>query len=252
MRVRFLFAFLLALGFVAPRSARGQDVMNIHWDDCRLAGTALKQFACDTNSGSDRIVVSVRSSSGVPQANGAEIYLSLVTSGSDLSPWFHMESGGCRAGSLTAFLDFTSGPSSCFDLWQGAALGGAQWTSGYVSGGRAQLHGVCGIPGTTPLPANTEAYAFAFVIDHQKSVGVAVCDGCSGAACIMVAGGRVTQPAGLGDFLFTGGSFEPSDRYVVGWKCPADVYTDDPLPCENNCSTPTRRPSWGSIKGLYR
>src|SRR5207244_4499019 len=48
--------------FVSTQAASGTS-FNIRWDDCGAAGTGLKSFACNSNSGFDRAVVTVTTSS---------------------------------------------------------------------------------------------------------------------------------------------------------------------------------------------
>jgi hypothetical protein len=40
-----------------------------------------------------------------------------------LSPWWRLESGGCRDGALAANFDFRGGPLVCADPWSGSATG---------------------------------------------------------------------------------------------------------------------------------
>lgn len=248
MKCRHLCVVLVALALCAPLSARAQSGINLSWDDCGAFGTDLKTFACNSNSGVDLLVVSAAVSPALPQVDGVEVVVDLATSGTTLSPWWHLESGGCRPLSLTGRQDFTQF-SNCYDLWAGSAAQGVNYAPALNSvPNTARIRGVAAIPGSTATPDGTEMYLFGFTIGHQKTTGTGACSGCSESACFVLERVQLTQTPGTGDVTLTNMLL----RNSVGWKCPGFAVTDSPAPCMISCPVPAHRKSWGTIQSLYR
>ena len=243
----FLPTALLGLLLLAPAESFAQSGINLSWDDCGAFGTELKTFACNTNSGFDRLVVSAAVSPALPQVNGTQVTVALVTSGTTLSPWWHFEGGGCRSTSLTGVQDFTQF-SSCYDLWQGVAEQGVLYTPGFYAPNAARMRGVAAIPGSQPTPDGGEMYVFGFTINHRKTVGTGACAGCDESACFVLESVLLTQPVGVGDVTLT----NALTRNNASWRCEGFFGTDMPTPCTVSCPVPARKPSWGTIKSLYR
>jgi hypothetical protein len=253
MKIRHPFAVVAALLLVLPISARAQGGINLSWDDCGSFGQELKTFACNTNTGNDVLYVSAAAPFDMPQLDGAELEVRFFFTGTTISPWWHLETGGCRAAGVSSRFDFTAGPSSCYDVWQGQAAGGLQWLSGFGSPNVAQLRAVAAIPGTTAVTAGTEMYVFAFVFNHTKTVGTGSCAGCSSdAACIVLNSVKLVQPTGVGDYFVT----NPLSRQSASWKCHSTFNVgglfEGPPGCQSNCPVPALEPSWGTIKSMYR
>ena len=253
MNLRHSFLAVVALILLGPAAARAQGGINLSWDDCGTFGHELKSFACDTNSGNDVLYVSVSSDIALPQLVGVELeVLFAFSNGTTVSPWWHLEAGGCRPSSLTGRFDFTGGPGSCYDVWLGQASGGVNWQSGYTQPSFARLRGVAAIPGSTSAPTGTEMYVFGFVIQHQKTVGNGSCAGCGDPACIVLTQVKMVQTVGVGDYVYT----QPLNRQTASWACPSTYYFGgppfEPSGCFSNCPVPARKKSWGTIKSLYR
>ena len=251
-KVRHSLLALAALAFLAPASALAQGGINLSWNDCGTFGQELKTFACDTNAGTDLLYVSAAPSVDMPQLEGTEIDVRFFFTGPTISPWWHLEAGGCRAGQVTGVFDFTSGPSSCVDPWGFGAQGGVVWNSGFGGANLAQLRGVAAIPGTTVLAAGSEAYLMAFAFRHLKTVGTGSCGGCNDAACITLFSAKLVQPIGVGDYVIT----NPLDRQTASWKCPGTMTGggpfEGPYVCSASCPVPARTNTWGTVKSLYR
>lgn len=244
--MRSVGAFLVA-ALLLPGSALAQSGINLSWDDCGASGTEVKFFACDTNSGISRLFISAVPPEPMPQLNAVEFVIDIATSQPALSSWWQFQSGGCRAGSLTGQYDFTSGPFSCLDIWAGEAAGGINWTSGFNGPNRARLRGVAAVPGWRSADNSTEMYLFAVRFSHQKSTGAGSCEGCTDKACFVLNSVKLTQPLGVGDYVLT----QPLGRSWAYWRCPGTFFSHGGG-CSFFCSTPTARPTWGSIKTLYR
>lgn len=237
-------ALLAVTAHLASASAGG---INLGWDDCGgLPATANRTFACDTNSGSHTLVGSFVAPSGVTAASANEFIMDMQTSGATLSPWWGLRTGMCREGSLTASFDFTSGPFTCYDYWQGGSFGAVSMFDPPV-GNRARIKGIVAIPAGSPLitsiPEGLEVYSFKALINSAKSTGLGACAGCQDGACIVLTSIRINQPVGTpgGQILVT----SPAARRHVTWQSGTSAG-----PCPE--VTPTRNTTWGSIKALYR
>jgi hypothetical protein len=236
-----------ALLFVsAPLASAGSGGLNLGWTDCGGSPASLNRtFACSTNTGSFTLVGSFVTPSSVTAASGIVSIMDMQTAGVLLPPWWGMATGLCRAGSLTANFDFTNGPWSCIDYWQGGASGAV--TMDPPQGNRARIRVVATLPAGSPLitsiPEGDEVYAFKVIIDAARTTGLGACAGCQREAVICFTSVTITQPAGA-----AGGNryvWQPASRSYATWQGGGYV-TDYCFP------DPVRSTTWGSIKTLYR
>jgi hypothetical protein len=223
--------------------------VNLGWDNCPsgVGYSNSKIFACLTNAGNNILVGSFVAPSFVDSANGNQMILDLQSSGALLPAWWRLGSTGCvgRTGQPTASFDFTVSPVGCFDYWAGAAAGGISYTNAF--GGipnRARISLVCAIDGTLagPIAAGTEVYSFKVVVSNARTVGTALCAGCTDGVCIVLNSILITQnqrSIGGKKFLTT-----PGTNAAVTWNggIPAGCYG----------ATPAKNATWGSVKALYR
>jgi len=93
----------------------------------------------------------------------------------------------------------------------------------------------------TPPPAvGDEVFLFTVTVNRTLSTGTGSCAGCATPACMVFKKLKLTQPVGVGDFLFQA---PLSYGYMTlqggaGTDCPS--------------ATPASRSSWGQVKSLYR
>lgn len=244
MRTKSWLIFALALS-ASPAAAAG---INLGWDDCPAGPTyALTQtFACDTNTGAHTLVGSFVATAGVEKMSANEMVIDLQSSGAAFPDWWGMNSGSCRSTSLALNVDFTGGPSSCYDYWQGGAVGGIQMRT--PVGNRVRIPGVYAIPANDPhitaVPEGLHVYSFKAVINNAKTVGLGSCAGCNTDVCIVLQWITLDQPVGTpaGNIRLTNPA---TAQHVIwqGWSDPS-----------GNCPqvTPAKNRTWGSIKALYR
>lgn len=247
--MRFLLAILAAILAVAafPSPARGQAI-NLSWDDCGANGAALRAFACDTNLGLNTLVGSFVPGAFVDSMTAMQAVIDVQVQEPNLPDWWGLGAGFCRPASLLSSFDFTSGPFSCADYWQGGALGGGRATPAF---NRLRIEVAAALPlhdsRVMDLDDNTEVYAFKVNINNAKSTGDGACTGCDVGACIVINHievGTITEGQPLTFFLSL-----PGDRFYVTWQCPGFVST---VGCLLDCTTPTRNRTWGQVKQLYR
>ena len=225
--------------------ASAQGGINLSWNDCGAAGTLNKTFACTSNTLSGAIMVaSAIAPVQMDQLNGQESVMLLQTNAPTLSPWWNLQSGGCRGTTaVSSSFDFTSGPFNCLDVWQGGASGGMSYDAAYGGPNKARLRTICAIPGSTAITGTDEYYFYKITLLGQKTVGTGACAGCTDGMCIVFTSLNLTEPAGVGDYLITNPilsqyiTFQSGGAGVTG-GCPG--------------ATPTHSTTWGSVKSLYR
>jgi hypothetical protein len=252
-RALLYFACAPLLFWAVDASAAG---FNLGWNDCPSGPTytLAETFACDTNVGIHTMVASFVAPAGIHQMSANEIVIDMQTGGAALAPWWTMATGQCRpASSLAGNFDFTAGPFTCYDYWQGGAIGGLQWSvfnppaQGNLN--RCRIKGVFALPAgderITSIPEGLEVYSFKCNVNSAKTTGLGACTGCSDEACIVLNVITINQPAP--DPPQVRLTSPAVSQYVIwqGWSTP------DP---HNACPavTPTRNHTWGSIKALYR
>lgn len=219
--------------------------INLGWDDCGGLPASLNQaFACDTNVGTHTLIGSFLAPSCVTGMTANEVVIDLETTGLNLPPWWGMRTGGCRAGALSLNLDFTAGPFTCYDYWQGAAIGGISEDA--PVGNRARIKSVMALPSgdphIQPVQQGTEVYSFKVRISNSKTTGLGACAGCGNGVCLVLQSLKINQVASNP----CGGKFigSPATRAYVTWQggIGADCYA----------ATPAKNVTWGQIKARYR
>ncbi len=246
MPKRFAVSLALLVFALAPGGAdAGPGGLNLGWGDCQgLPATQNETFSCDTNSGTHVLVGSfVAPCCLTPDA--AESVIDLQSEGATLPAWWSLRATaplGCRSTSLLHSADFTSGPFTCADYWQGAASGGAS-EDPVTTGNRARIKLLEGLAGGDPLirpvPEGTEIYVFKCIINNQKTTGFEACGGCDVGVCLVLNTIMINQPA-PNDIPYS----TPAQRNWVTWQggIGADCYG----------ATPVKNTTWGTIKALYR
>lgn len=225
--------------------ASAQGGINLSWSDCGTFGVQGKTFTCTSNTLSGAIMVaSAVAGVQMDQLNGQESEIDLQTNAAALSNWWQLASGGCRGTTaIAASFDFTAGPFNCIDPWSGGASGGMNYVPAFGGPNRGQIRTICAIPGTTGITATDEYYFFKITLLGAKSTGNNSCAGCTDGACLVFESIKLTQPAGVGDYLLT----TPITRQFVTWQAGGAGVTGG---CP--AATPTKSTTWGSVKSLYR
>ena len=245
----FLLASLLLLASASARAG----TLNLRWNACFVdGGVANRNFACNTNSGSQALVGSFVLPHDMVSVTGNEIVIDVGTAGATLASWWQFKNAGaCRMNSLS--LNFVVPPAAvqCVDWAGGAAVGALlSYTPGLPTPVSARLRVASAIQ--TPyvdLAANTEFFSFTLVINNLKTVGAGSCDGCSVGACIALKGVNVTSSDSRENTqVVPGGAGLGFVDALATWQGGAGVITGNDCPA----ATPTRNQTWGGLKSLYR
>lgn len=217
--------------------------VNLSWNDCGAAGTATRTSACSNNALAGTLYCTAIPPADMPRANGQTCTVDVQTTGTSLSPWWHMEySSGCagRAGSaLACSMDFSS-DFGCNDPWQGQASSAGNFTAGFGGPSRARLRGTGAIAGITALSADNEWAICKLTIAGTRTAGAGACGGCFDGACLVLKDVLLTQPMGSGDYHIT----NALERERVVWQSAGGNIS--------GCQVSTRAATWGSVKALYR
>lgn len=225
--------------------------INLGWFDCPNQGAYqfTRQFACDSNEGSQTLVGSFVAPAGMEAVTGFAAVIDVRTLGGVAGGWWDLRAAlpaGCRPTSMTSSFDFTGGPFGCHDYWQAGAMGGS--SAQVPSGNNVRLMTTAALPlGDSrigPITAGTEVYVFKLTINNARTVGPGSCAGCSGEACILLNSILVTQTSGHPNITI---SNPAASMYVLwqGWST-----TDPSQACP--FFSPTKNRTWGAIKAVYR
>lgn len=264
MRCTVLVVSILALATLPPRCAAAAGV-SLRWDNCTSdGGVANKTFACDTNTGSERLVMSFVLGSDMVQVSGTEIRLFIVPASATLPSWWEFKNAGtCRTTALTLSFAPPSGVT-CADWSNGIVSGGiGSYTNSLIPAPNGvQLLLAAAVPPTAlaDLFADQEYLAGTLVISHAKTVGAGACGGCDQPVCIVLDRLNVTTPVLANNvFLFgpafgAGGDFahwQNGQETNTGTTCGQNSGCSHQFSCQLS-STPTRASTWGAVKALYR
>ena len=225
----------MLLAFAVPASAGG---INLAWDDCGAAGMQVKHFGCDSNAGIDVLCASFSPPDTLRGVTGFEARLDFCWP--QVTSYWQLEPGACRAGQLSAGTDPSDAPPACLTGWSSPDATIHQYALGNRAGRDASLIVNVSFQAPVTVTDDLEYFAFKAVLRHGKTVGSGACAGCNQAVCIS-----------FGDFVLTRPTAEQNDvriqnplnRHSVEWQGTGNPYC---------CNVPIRATTWGTIKGLYR
>jgi hypothetical protein len=215
---------LLLLAFGA--SIAGAAGLNLAWtvppgtaDNCPSVSGSNFADASDSCSGLPNankhyLVASLVAPSGLTQVTGEDVMIDMHTALPVLPDYWQVQTGGCRAGSLSLSNSFASfDQTTCVDYWGSNSSGGFHWTSGYGGPGQARLEGVFAVPlsAAGPMSASREYYLVWALIRGGSSPS---CVGCQVPACWVLSQVTMSQPAGVGDVVVV----NPATRNQVTWQ----------------------------------
>lgn len=246
MMRRLILALSLLAAFAVPSSAQSYGVSSLAWSDCGAAGVSARTFACNTNTGSEQLVVSFRPPAGVTDAfeYDADLIVGVIDFTTVPDWWNFLTPSGCRRTSVTvsANLSFPSG--ACEDPWTGLAFALVSASPLITTGGgamvRERLHVTVALPNASPVPLDpaTDYYGLRMSISHAKTTGTGACTGCSQPMCITLGStSLLTNPANPQQLVFS-----QTPIHSVSWN---GGQTCDRLVAVKNRT-------WGALKTLYR
>jgi hypothetical protein len=261
-----------ATSVLAGTSAPG---FNLRWDQCYADGGAWnKNFACDTNVGSERLVVSFELAAPMDSVRGIETRMNIAAASPTLPAWWSMKNAGtCRLTSLGLSAFPPAGNTLCPDWSSGQGFGGI--SSYNISGSFAAINGyqsqvlvTVGVPPSNRanLVPGQEYFAFSITINHAKSVGTGSCAGCQTPVVIYLSSMTLSNMLVSEDQRFGRGANYDGSAYASwqnGYPVNVSFYCVNHFrdlcatygvrfDCVAYSATRAGGHSWGAIKSLYR
>ncbi len=257
MRRLLLHALLLLCTLALPAHAYktpGPYGVNIRWGACfNDGGTLNRSFACDTNTGTETLVLSAVLPFDTQGITGWEGVINLASAGATLPAWWQFKNvGTCRQAALG--MNFAPLPTNvlCADWSAGQAAGGiGAYNPGIRGANTSRLVFAIAVPQANPasLLAFDEYFVGNITITHVKTVGTAACAGCTTPVCIVFSSLRFTTPIAANDRVLTTPTNFTDSNYTT-WQGGAGVVVGAAVGCP--AATPTRQQTWGAVKSLYR
>ncbi len=250
-RVTLLCGMLLAM--TAGVAAAGQGV-NIRWNACLSDGGAInRNFACNSNNGSNSITGSFVLEAPLNTTSGNEIVVDLASASPVLPAWWQFRNAGtCRQSSMTFNTVISATALGCFDWANGGATGGiGAYNIGLRGPNTARMVAASAVPisGLANLDPGTEYFSFNLIVNNLKSVGSGLCGGCQDAICIVFNSINLTTPIATNNRKLVGPS-NGFDTDFVTWQGGGGVVVGGVPGC--GAATPTKNSTWGAVKSLYR
>ncbi len=204
---------MVAILLVPPGLVHGAGA-NFAWNACLSeGGTANKDFACSSNTGTNVLFGSFVLAADQPLCTGIEAMVEIAAATDSLPAWWQLfNADACRRTSLATSFDFSNDPgTACTDMWLGAGIGGigsyhTYWTTPQVPSGlanRSRVRFGAAVPAGTPmqLTAGIEYYAFKLLVNNAKTTGATACSGCSMPVCLLLSELNVVQSDGQHEAL---------------------------------------------------
>lgn len=189
---------------------------NLSWNACLSeGGSANKDFACTTNTGTNVLYGSFVLDVDQPLCIGIEAMVEISAMSDSLPAWWQFfNADACRRTSLSTSFDFSNDPgTACTEMWLGAGVGGigayhTYWTTPRVPSGlanQARIRFGAAVPAGAPmqLTAGVEYYAFKLLVNNTKATGATACAGCTTPVCILLSELNVVQSDGQHEDLVT-------------------------------------------------
>ena len=259
---RTLLALLFTLALATDAIAA--EGVNLRWNACLGdGGTLNRNFACDTNTGSEQLFVSFEVDSSIADISGMDCNLWLATPVGAPGPWWQFKNvGACRRDALTLAAANPAPGGACMD-WAPGVVGATVAVITNYGGGASTLTRLMftmGSPAPVTLEPGHEYFAMRLTISHAKTVGTGACGGCSAPACLGVEGIYLNGSGGSRHDVATETRYQSS---VASWQesSPSSyfVHTTGMYPYQNRdlrmlecaAAVPARNRTWGTLKSLY-
>lgn len=206
-----------AIGWSDTREWKYQDL----WFDCGTPTEAV-------------LVASFPAPAGIYGLYRLEAHIDFCLYGYPIPEWWRFDAGGCREGDLEVSADFTQGPSTHTDYWQGNANAEVNFFLQTPSRARIEVVVEMDADPEELLPPGAEIYAFKVRFLPPDTS----CFGCPMGTCFML-NDFITLYHSLGTTEVLSNDYESYARWQSdSGSCPFIVSVDEE--------------SWGSVKAKYR
>lgn len=251
--MRRLLSLCSALLILAASTAHAGQGVNLRWSSCFGDGGAVnRDFACNTNSGSNVLVGSFEVGSSLQQVSGQRIGLDLMAASTTLPDWWAFRNAGtCRLTSLG--VNFVVSPTAvnCVDWTSGQGLGGVgAYLIGIRGPSSARMFMTQAFSNfVADLDPGIEYFSFNATINNAKTVGSPACGGCAVPVCLALSYVELTFANTANLWSLHGGTNGTNNTIFTTWQGPVPV-----PPGGKECPWPVRvrQETWGAVKSLYR
>ncbi len=228
--------------------------VSLRWSACATDGGALnRNFACNSNNGSNQLVGTFELGADLANVSGNEIIVDLASASPTLPAWWQYRNAGtCRQSSMTFNTVLAATAINCFDWASGGATGGiGAYNVGNPSPNTARMIAASAVPvsGLAGLGPQTEYFSFNLLFNNAKTVGTGLCDGCTVPVCVVFNSINITTPIAANNRKLFGPA-NGTDSNFATWQGGLGVGSPRGQGCP--AATPTRSTTWGSVKSLYR
>jgi hypothetical protein len=239
--------------------------LHLSWDHCAADGrVANKAFACDTNTGSELLVLSFDPVEAVNDVVGFEIQVHIKSSSASLPEWWRFATGTCRVSGMSYDFSPAAAGSCEYPLSPTAAGGIAAFQVDSFGPGSLRILALSAVPQADQFAVapGQEYFAFALVLREVRTVGAGTCGGCSTPVCIGFGKLRITGQVNDTNIDMCAGNMGlgGSDATVTWQGAFVHAYqsvferTSDyvDMACDPDNRVPARTSTWGAVKSLYR
>jgi len=259
-------ALLLLLAAPALAAPVGPS---LSWDRCfGDGGGRNKAFACDTNTGSERLVVSFVPDTALATVIGASFHVLLQAHDAVMPSWWEFRNpGSCRTNSLSTLNVLPPGSSACVDWGAGLAAGNVGAYKEIFANAR-EIAAAFAVPSNAAatLEPGQEYYFASLTINHAKTVGAGACGGCTSPVCLLIEDVQI-EGLLLPFTRYYAGTNGPLANQLVTWQdglvtdytssCAPHPATGVPVcgfsyACTLSGPTGSRGSTWGAVKAIYR
>lgn len=232
---------LLWISSLLPTDAKAAlPGSNLSWNSCAISyATGNLNFACDSNSATNHLVVSFRLAAPMPDYIGVAIRLECQVGAGSTMPWWSFTPGGCREGAI-GLTPVPDGIGGCASACLGRSQAGGVIVE-TVGTSRWRLRADWAVDAPTALAADTRYAAMVITMSTERSFdnGSGVCEGCDRQACFSLDQVELFPMS----FPPSVDASQPDVRNYVTYQ---NAIASD------GCVTPARASTWGAIKALYR
>ena len=239
-----LASYLVLVLHTPAATAAGFD---LRWDACAAdGGVANKDFACDTDAGSHRLVGSFLLDQPLADVAFIEVTLDFIVANDQVVPvWW--EFFDCRLGMLSGNSTWDPSSVNCDDWSLGTGLGGLAGFSheGSIAPADTASHRriifAAGAPSPYPdLDANQDYFLLNLDISDFYTTQPGGCAGCTVPVCIVL--NSISLMNSTSQFTVLEGPQVPGGNFAT-WQGGSGA---------SCAAVPAKRTTWGAVKSLYR
>lgn len=266
--IRQAFAFLLLFATsITHAAAPNAPGVNMRWDQCYGDGGVMnKSFACNTNVGFERLVLSFELAAPIEDVVVVQYHVEVASASPTLPAWWSLNNqNGCRPFSIGFDGSVPPGTVNCTD-WVDGQFGDVWTDQNYtLPANSALLLGgeVARVGDLKDLVPGVEYFIATIRLNHTKTVGDGACAGCTTPVCLLLSDVMIGTVPTSRIWLTQGANW--SGSAIASWQNSYITASDPPTydatgayspgaitGCVPYSTTQAKASTWGAVKSLYR